>query len=70
MAVALGALAAPPGLPACVLTPHWNYVVWRASFGDLADWLRQPDSFERSMDCPHIIWPRDRKWCLATLYSG
>ena len=22
------------------------------------------------MDCPHIIWPRDRKWCLATLYSG
>ena len=53
-----------------LLTPHWNYLVWRASFGDLADWLRQPDSFERSMDCPHIIWPRDRRWCLATLYSG
>ena len=53
-----------------LLTPHWNYFVWRASFAELADWLRQPDSFERSVDCPHIIWPSDRKWCVATLYSG
>lgn len=22
------------------------------------------------MDCPHVIWPADRKWCIATLYSG
>lgn len=53
-----------------LLTPHWNYFIWRASFGDLADWLRQQDSFEQSDHRPHIIWPADRKWCVATLYSG
>ena len=53
-----------------LLTPHWDYFIWRATFGDLAEWLRQPDSFDRQMDCPHVIWPADRKWCIATLYSG
>ncbi len=53
-----------------LVTPNWNYFIWRTRFTELADWLRQPDSFERSVDCPHIIWPADRKWCVATLYSG
>ncbi|MCY4057209.1 MAG: hypothetical protein OXG44_04330 [Gammaproteobacteria bacterium] len=53
-----------------LMTPNWNYFIWRTRFTELADWLRQPDSFERSVDCPHIIWPADRKWCVATLYSG
>ena len=53
-----------------LLTPHWNYLVWRAEFGDIAEWLGQPDSFDREVDCPHVIWPADRKWFIATLYSG
>lgn len=53
-----------------LLTPHWSYFIWRAALGDLAEWLRQPDSFDRSVDCPHVIWPADRKWFIATLYSG
>lgn len=53
-----------------LVTRGWNYFVWRASFRDIADWLRQPDSFERHLHVPHVVWPADRRWFLATLYSG
>lgn len=30
-----------------LVTRHWNYFVWRASFRDIAAWLRRPYSYER-----------------------
>ena len=51
-------------------TRGWNYLVWRARFRDVARWLCQPYSARRDDHLPHIVWPADRKWCLATLYSG
>ena len=53
-----------------LVTGGWSYFVWRASLRDVAAWLQRPDSYERELHVPHIIWPADRKWCLATLYSG
>lgn len=51
-------------------TPHWDYFIWACKFGDLREWLAQPDSFERSEGIPHVLWPASRKWFLANLYSG
>ena len=53
-----------------LVTRYWNYFVWRARFRDVAEWLRQPYSFERQLHVPHVVWPADRSWFLATLYSG
>ena len=53
-----------------LVTRYWNYFVWRARFRDITVWLQQPDSFERQLHVPHVIWPADRRWFLATLYSG
>ena len=53
-----------------LVTRGWNYFVWRARFRDVADWLRQPYSYERSLHVPHVVWPADGRWFLATLYSG
>lgn len=53
-----------------LVTPHWTYHVWACAFGDLMDWLGQPDSFEREQDLPHVIWPESREWFFACLYSG
>ncbi len=53
-----------------LVTRGWNYFVWRAPFRDIAGWLQQPDSFERHLHVPHVVWPADRGWFLATLYSG
>lgn len=53
-----------------LVTRYWNYLVWRARFRDVAEWLRQPYSFERHLHVPHVVWPTDRRWFLATLYSG
>lgn len=53
-----------------LVTPYWNYFVWRARFRDVAEWLQQPDSYERHLHVPHVVWPADRRWFLATLYSG
>lgn len=50
--------------------PHWTYFVWACRFGDLTDWLVQPNSFEREAHQPHVVWPEDRNWFWATLYSG
>lgn len=50
--------------------PNWTYYVWSCRFGDLIDWLKQPDSSERDSEMPHVIWPEDRSWFLAILYSG
>ena len=49
---------------------HWAYFVWACRFGDLADWIGQPHTLEREMHLPHVVWPEDRSWFLATLYSG
>ncbi|MCY3623313.1 MAG: hypothetical protein OXH68_16595 [Gammaproteobacteria bacterium] len=51
-------------------TRGWSYFVWRARFCDIAEWLRQPCTFERDMHVPQIVWPVARQWFLATLYSG
>ncbi|MYF11411.1 MAG: hypothetical protein F4229_10575 [Gammaproteobacteria bacterium] len=53
-----------------LVTRGWTYFVWRARLRDVAAWLQRPDSSERNEHIPHIIWPTDRNWCLATLYSG
>lgn len=53
-----------------LVTRGWNYFVWRARFGDVARYLQQADSFERHLHVPHVVWPADRRWFLATLYSG
>jgi len=53
-----------------LVTGYWNYFVWRARLRDVAAWLQRPDSYERDLYTPHIVWPADLKWCLATLYSG
>lgn len=50
--------------------PHWTYYIWSCRFDDLITWLKQPNSSERSSDMPHVIWPEDRSWFLAILYSG
>ena len=51
-------------------TAYWNYFVGASRFGDLGEFLRAPETFERSAHIPHVVWPTDRKWFLATLYSG
>lgn len=48
----------------------WTYYVWSCRFGDLLDWLKQPSTFERECQMPHVVWPEDRSWFLAILYSG
>ena len=53
-----------------LVTRGWNYYVWRAPFRETVEWLQQPDSFERDLHVPHVLWPADRRWFLATLYSG
>ena len=53
-----------------LVTRGWNYFIWRARLKRVAAWLQRPYSYERDLHIPHIIWPADRKWCLATLYSG
>ena len=53
-----------------LVTRGWNYYVWRGPFSDIAEFLQQPDSFERHLHVPHVVWPADRQWFLATLYSG
>lgn len=53
-----------------LVTSGWNYFVWRARFRDIGDWLQQPYSFERNLHIPHVVWAADRRWFLATLYSG
>lgn len=53
-----------------LVTRGWSYFVWRARLRDVAAWLQRADSYERNLHIPHIVWPADRKWCLATLYSG
>lgn len=53
-----------------LVTRHWNYFVWRARFRAVAGWLQKPHSFERHLHVPHVIWPANRRWFLATLYSG
>ncbi len=53
-----------------LVTRGWSYFVWRARFRDIAGWLQQPDSYERDLHVPHVVWPADRRWFLATLYSG
>lgn len=53
-----------------LVTRGWNYFVWRAPFRGIVEWLQQPDSFERDLHVPHVVWPADRRWFLATLYSG
>ena len=55
---------------AALVTRHWNYFIWRARFDDVGRWLRQADSFERHLHVPHVVWPADRRWFLATLHSG
>lgn len=49
---------------------HWTYYVWSCRFCDLMEWLMQPESYERSSEMPHVVWPQDRSWFLAILYSG
>lgn len=49
---------------------HWTYCVWSCRFDELVEWLKQPNSFERDIHLPHVIWPEDRSWFLAILYSG
>ena len=49
---------------------NWTYNVWSCRFDDLIEWLVQPNSFERGNHLPHVIWPEDRCWFLAVLYSG
>lgn len=51
-------------------TPHWDYFIWACKFGDLGEWLAQPDTFERSEGVPHVLWPASREWFIANLYSG
>ena len=51
-------------------TGYWNYFVGASRFGDLGEFLWGPDTFERSENIPHVVWPADRQWFLATLYSG
>ncbi len=46
------------------------YGCWRASFRSIAEWLQQQYSFERHLHVPHVVRPTDRRWFLATLYSG
>ena len=53
-----------------LVTRGWNYFIWRARFGDVVRYLQQGDSFERDLHIPHVVWPADRRWFLATLYSG
>lgn len=54
-----------------LLVPRgWNYFVRRASFRNIAEWPQQPYSFGRHLHGPHVVWPADRRWLLATLYSG
>lgn len=53
-----------------LVTRGWNYYVWRARFRDVVAFLQRPDSFERHLHVPHVLWPADRRWFLATLYSG
>lgn len=50
--------------------PDWTYYVWSCRFGDLIDWLKQPDSYVRDSEMPHVVWPEDRSWFMAILYSG
>lgn len=50
--------------------PHWTYYIWSCRFDDLITWLKQPNSGERNSDMPHVVWPDDRSWFLAILYSG
>ena len=50
--------------------PNWTYYIWSCRYDDVITWLKQPDSYERSSDMPHVIWPEDRSWFLAILYSG
>ena len=50
--------------------PNWTYFVWSCRFGDLIDWLKRADSSERESEMPHVVWPEDRSWFLAILYSG
>lgn len=53
-----------------LITRGWNHFVWAARFRDVAEWLRRPYSSVRDLHVPHIVWPADRRWSLATLYSG
>lgn len=53
-----------------LVTRYWNYFVWRARLPEVAEWLQQPYSYERHLHVPHVVWPADRRWFLATLYSG
>ena len=53
-----------------LVTRGWSYFVWRARLQDVAAWLQRPYSYARDRHVPHIVWPADRKWWLATLYSG
>ncbi len=53
-----------------LVTPHWVYFVWACEFGELGEWLAQPDSLERDDGVPHVLWPATREWFLANLYGG
>ncbi len=53
-----------------LVTPRWVYFVWACRFADLGGWLAQPDSLARENDMPHVVWPANRDWFLAILYSG
>ena len=53
-----------------LVTRGWSYFVWRARFRDVAGWICRPYSGQRDDHLPHIVWPGDRRWCLAMLYSG
>lgn len=50
--------------------PGWSYYIWSCRFEEVVTWLKQPNSFERSSEMPHVIWPENRSWFLAILYSG
>ncbi len=53
-----------------LLGDTWSYFVWRARFRDVGGWICRPYSGQRDEHLPHIVWSGDRRWCLATLYSG
>lgn len=48
----------------------WRNFVWSCRFGDLVDWINNTGSFDRESDLPNVIWPEDRMWFLAILYSA
>ena len=50
--------------------PSWLYFVRSHRFGDLINWINRTESFARESNMPNVIWPENRAWFVAILYSA